>query len=56
MAAPCRDAATENKYLQNPVATPLSFGILMLPFHPANYRLNRENGSIRIELMRLVAP
>jgi hypothetical protein len=56
MAALCRDAATGNKFTQKPVATPHFSGILIFPFHLVNRRLNRANGSLRIELMRLVAP
>jgi hypothetical protein len=40
---------------QKPVAMPRFSDILMVPFHPVNRRLNRANGSIRVELTRLVA-
>jgi hypothetical protein len=44
IAALCRDAATENKFTQKPVATAPFSVILIFPFHPANRRLNRTNG------------
>jgi hypothetical protein len=44
------------KALKKPVATPSFSDILTFPFHLAKRRLNRANGSIRVELTRLVAP
>jgi len=40
---------------KKPVAMPRFSDIFVIPFHPANCRLNRANGSLRIELMRPAA-